>query len=156
MQALHRCCATVLLAGLAWCGIAAAAKPVPSAADCFTGAFKAGNANAVAACYAEDAVMWFPGGPVAKGRTAIRDGFEGYLSGVTVKDVVLSPMGHEDLGKVKVSWGTYLIRVVDKATGIESVQNGRYTDVQKRIRGSWLYIVDHPSDDPPAAGDSAG
>ena len=93
---------------------------------------------------------------MAKGRAAIREGFAGYLSAVTVKDVVLSPMGHEDLGNAKVTWGTYAIHLVDKATGAESVENGRYTDVQKRINGRWLYIVDHPSNDPPAAGDAAG
>jgi hypothetical protein len=40
--------------------------------------------------------------------------------------------------------------MVDKATGAESVERGRYTDVQKKIDGRWLYIVDHPSDDPAA------
>lgn len=154
MHALNRIGAILLFSGLAGLGggMAAAAEKVPSATECFTAALKAGNADAVGACYAEDAVMWFPGGPIAKGRAAIRDGFAGYLSGVTVKDVVLSPIGHEDMGQAKVSWGTYAIRVVDKATGAESLQNGRYTDVQKLIHGRWLYIVDHPSDDPPAAG----
>ena len=153
MHALNRIGATILFSSLAWWGggMALAAETGPSAADCFIPAFKAGNADAVAACYAEDAIMWFPGGPIAKGRAAIRDGFAGYLSGVTVKDVELRPMGHEVMGDAKVSWGTYLFRVVDKATGTESVTRGRFTDVSKKIDGRWLYLVDHPSDDPPAA-----
>jgi uncharacterized protein (TIGR02246 family) len=135
--------------------MAVASEAGSSAADCFISSFKAGNADAVAACYAEDAVMWFPGGPIAKGGTAIRDGFAGYLEGVTVKDVELMAMGQKALGDAKVSWGTYAIRVVDKATGAESVQHGRYTDVSKLIDGRWLYIVDHPSDDPPAEPEDA-
>jgi ketosteroid isomerase-like protein len=151
MHVLNRIGTTLLLSGLAWGGMAVAAERVPSAAECFTSAFKAGNADAVAACYAEDAVMWFPGGAMAKGHTAIRDGYAGYLATVTVKGVALTAMGQETVGKARVSWGTYAIRVVNKATGAESVEQGRYTDVSKRIGGRWLYIVDHPSDDPPAA-----
>lgn len=153
MHALNRIGATTLLAGLAWWGggIAAAAEMEPSAADCFTSAFKAGDADAVAACYAEDAIMWFPDGPLAKGRAAIREGFAGYLAGMTVKDVELTAMGQEALGDAKVSWGTYSMRMVDKSTGAESLEQGRYTDVSKKIDGRWLYIVDHPSVGPPQA-----
>ncbi len=152
MHALNRVGATMLLSGLALCGgaMAATAETGPSAAECFTSAFKAGNADGVAACYAEDGIIWFPGGPMAKGRKAIRDGFAGYFAGMSVKDMALTAMGQEALGDAKASWGTYTIQVVDKATGAESVQHGRYTDVSKRIDGRWLYIVDHPSDDPPA------
>ena len=133
-------------------GIAAAAEAPASAADCFLPGFKAGDADALAACYAEDAVTWFPGGPMAKGRAAIRDGFAGYFANVTVKDAELTPIGEETVGDTKVSWGTYAMRLVDKATQAESLQRGRYTDFSKRIDGRWLYIVDHASDDPvPAA-----
>lgn len=150
MHARTRFGSVLLLCGSALAATwAIAAKPVASAGDCFVAGFKSGSADAVAACYAKDAVMWFPGGPIAKGRAAIRAGFAGYLSTVAIKDVMLSPLGHEDMGNTKVSWGTYSIRMVDKATGVESLENGRYTDVQKRIDGQWLYIVDHPSDDPP-------
>ena len=133
-------------------GGATAAGPETYAGDCFVTGFKSGSADAVAACYAEDAIIWFPGGSMAKGRAAIRDGFAHYLGGVTVKDVELTPMGHESMGDAKVSWGTYTITTVDKATKVETVQGGRFTDVQKKIDGRWLYTVDHPSDEPaPAA-----
>lgn len=153
MHAVNRVAATLLLSGMACggSGMAVAAEAGPSAADCFTSALKSGDADAVGACYAEDAIMWFPGGPMAKGRTAIRDGFAGFFAGMTIKDVELKAMGHEAMGDSKTSWGTYTIRMVDKATGDESVEHGRYVDVTKKIDGHWLYIVDHPSDDPPAA-----
>ena len=135
-------------------GAAMAADEGPSAGECFTTAFKAGDAEAVAACYAEDGIIWFPGGPMAQGRPAIRDGFAHFfseVSGKTIKDVVLTELGHVmGEGDTRTAWGTYEIRMVDKATGAEVVQRGRYTDVSKRIDGRWLYLVDHPSDDPAA------
>lgn len=152
MHALNRIGATLVLSSLAWWGggLSVASASEPSASDCFISQFKTGNADGVAACYAENAVMWFPGGPMAKGRTAIRDGFASYFSRMTVKDVQLTEMGQESLGDATASWGTFMIRAVDKATGAESVEDGRYTDVTKKIDGHWRYIVDHPSDDPSA------
>jgi ketosteroid isomerase-like protein len=154
MHARNRSTVTVLLSVAALsAGFAAAADQAPaSAGDCFVAGMKSENADAVAACYAEDAVIWFPGGPMAKGRAAIRDGFAHYLGTVTIKDVELKDMGHETVGDARVAWGTYSLRTVDKTTKVESVQSGRFTDVQKKIDGRWLYTVDHPSDDPaPAA-----
>ena len=145
-----------LVCGMWLCaGAAMAADEGPSAGECFTTAFKAVDAEAVAACYAEDGIIWFPGGPMAQGRPAIRDGFAHFfseVSGMTIKDVVLTDIGHAmGEGDTRTAWGTYEIRMVDKATGAEVVQRGRYTDVSKRIDGRWLYLVDHPSDDPPPA-----
>lgn len=153
MHASNRIARSTLLAGLAWWGVvtAAAAEQGPSAADCFIPALKTGNADAVAACYAEDAIMWFPGGPMAKGRTAIREGFARFLASTTIKEVALNPLGQEALGDSRVSWGTYSLGMVDKSSGVESLEQGRYTDVSKQINGRWLYIVDHPSVDPAEA-----
>lgn len=153
MHASSRFGATLLLCGgLLAAGATMAAEPEVFAGDCFAAGFKSGNPDAVAACYAEDAIIWFPGGSMAKGRTAIRDGFAHFLGGVTVKDAVLTTIGEAVMGDTRTTWGTYVITAVDKATKAESVQRGRFTDVQKKIDGRWLYIVDHPSDDPaPAA-----
>lgn len=148
MHALSRLSAAVLLSGVALAtGNAAAKEPAP-AGDCFVAGFKAADADAVTACYAEDAIIWFPGGSMAKGRPAIRDGFAHFFADVTIKDFQLSPIGEETVGPTKVTWGTYTVTHVDKTTQAEAVTTGRYTDVQKKIGGRWLYIVDHPSDDP--------
>lgn len=150
MQHRHRV-GKVVICGLAlWTGAAIAADKEPSAGDCFKAGFEANDADAVAACYAEDGIIWFPGGSMAKGRAAIREGFAHFLGGFTVKDVQMTEIGHEGTGEARTSWGTYAIRAVDNASGAEFTQNGRYTDVQKKIGGRWLYVVDHPSDDPPA------
>jgi uncharacterized protein (TIGR02246 family) len=121
-----------------------------SAGDCFTKGFKAADADAVAACYVEDGIIWFPGGSMARGRPAIRDGFAHFFSAMTIKDVALTDIGHVmGEGDTRTAWGTYEIRMVDKASGAEVLQRGRYTDVSKKVDGRWLYVVDHPSDDPP-------
>jgi len=151
MSGRSRLSATLLLCvGAMVAGVATGKEKAKSAADCFTPAFKAGNADAVAACYADNAILWLPGGPMAQGRTAIRDGFAGFFAKSTIKDITISPIGHERMGNSMASWGTFTVRMVDKATGVETTEHGRYTDVSKKIGGRWLYVVDHPSDDPPA------
>ena len=152
MHALNRIGASVVFCGLALgvSGPAVSVEAGMSAGDCFAAAFKQGNAEGVAACYAEDAVLWFPGGPMARGRAAIRDGFAGYFQDVTIKDIAMTTLGEQAVGDARASWGTYAITMVNKATGAETVEHGRYTDVSKLIGGRWVYVVDHPSDDPPA------
>lgn len=152
MRARNRLGAVTLSCCLAaTTSVAMAAEPAP-AGDCWLAGFKAGNAEAVSACYAEDAVLWLSGVPMAKGRDAIREAYAGFLSGVTIKDASLSLIDERVVGDTRVGWGTYSITLVDKASKAESVVTGRYTDIQEKVDGRWLYIVDHASDDPaPAA-----
>ena len=151
MQHRHRV-GSALICGLALCaGAALAAGKDMSAGECFKAGFEANDAAATAACYAEDAIIWFPGGSKAEGRAAIQAGFAHFMGGFTVTSVQMTEIGHEGIDDVRVAWGTYAIRAIDKATGVESTDNGRFTDVQKKIGGRWLYVVDHPSSDPPAA-----
>lgn len=132
---------------------ALAAEPsAGSAQECWLKAFKAADADAVTKCYAPDAVLWIPGGPMAKGSQEIHDGYAGYFTDFTIKSVELTPMGSEAVGDAAVSWGTYSIIIVPKDGGEETTEVGRYTDVSKRIDGRWVYEVDHASDDPPPAG----
>jgi uncharacterized protein (TIGR02246 family) len=136
-----------LLAGLS--NVALASDD--SASACFQKAFVANDARAVAQCYAVDAVMWFPGGPMATGRDAIGAAYAGFLGANTIKSVVLSEIGNRTIGDDRVAWGTYTIVMVVSESGAEVTQTGRYTDVSRRIDGRWQYVVDHPSDDPPPA-----
>jgi uncharacterized protein (TIGR02246 family) len=123
-----------------------------SAGDCWTKAMKAGDVDAVAACYLPDAVMWFPGGGMVKGREAIRQGYADYFAAYTIKDASLDDMGHVDAGAAKTSWGTFKIVMISKADGKPVTERGRFTDVSRKVHGHWMYAVDHASDDPaPAA-----
>lgn len=147
--------AALLLCGFMTASGAAMAADPPPAGDCFVAAFEANDADAVAACYAEDAIIWFPGGPMAQGRTAIRDGFAHHFGEYEIKDASLTQMGESTSGDARTTWGTYTVTSAHKTTQKESVEHGRYVDVQRLIDGKWLYIVDHPSNDPAPAVEQA-
>lgn len=123
-----------------------------SAGECWTKAMNAGDVDAVATCYLPDAVMWFPGGRMVKGREAIRKGYADYFAAYTIKDASLDDMGHVDARDAKTTWGTFTIVMVSKADGKPVTERGRFTDVSRKVHGNWMYAVDHASDDPaPAA-----
>jgi uncharacterized protein (TIGR02246 family) len=122
-----------------------------SAGECWTKGMNAGDVDAVAACYVPDAVMWFPGGGMVKGREAIRKGYADYFGAYTIKDAQLEDMGHVDAGDAKTTWGTFKIVMVSKVDGKAVTERGRFTDVSRKIHGHWMYAVDHASDDPAPA-----
>lgn len=116
--------------------------------QCWLKAFKAADADAVTACYAPDAIMWFPGGAMAKGRAAIREGYAGYFKSFIIKDASLAPLGSKTMGNSVARWGTFKVVMTPKAGGADVIEIGRYTDVSEKIAGKWMYVVDHASDDP--------
>jgi uncharacterized protein (TIGR02246 family) len=122
-----------------------------SVQDCWKPAFAAGDADAVSACYAEDAVLWLPGAPMMKGREAIRAGYADFFSHFTITSMELTEAGHSGMGDESTSWGSFRLVMVSRDDGKEVTQVGRYTDVSRKIDGQWRYVVDHASDDPPAA-----
>jgi len=133
-----------------------AAASTESAQACWQPAFEKGDADAVALCYAPDAVFWLPGTPMMKGRDAIREGYKGFFAEATIKSMKLVELGKVSKGDEASSWGTFTLVTVSKKDGKESTEVGRYTDVTRRIDGHWLYLVDHASDDPaPAAAPAA-
>jgi ketosteroid isomerase-like protein len=119
-----------------------------SAADCFLAGIRANDAAAVTSCYAPDAVLWIPNAPMAKGSQAIHDLFAGWFSGATVKSMDIAPMGSTRAGDEVTTWGTWTMVTIDKATGKETTQAGRFVDVSRKVDGKWVYVVDHASDDP--------
>jgi ketosteroid isomerase-like protein len=111
-------------------------------------AIKAADVTALVNCYAADAVLWFPGGPMATGSKEIKAAYEGYLAAYTVKDAVIKEIGSKTVGANSVAWGSYTMTVIPKAGGSVVTETGRYTEVAKRVGKKWVYTVDHASDDP--------
>ena len=107
--------------------------------------------EAVMKLYAADAVTWFPGGPESRGTQAIRAGYEGLMSGNTVKDASISNAVYRTVGKSSVAWGNFSFTLVPKAGGNPTTLKGRYTEVAEKRNGRWVLIVDHASADPPPA-----
>lgn len=126
-----------------------------SVQDCWKPAFEAADADAVAACYAEDAVLWLPGAPKMQGREAIRAGYADFFSNFSIKSVSLTEDGKVAEGEYVTAWGSFALVIVSRADGKEIPQVGRYSDVSRKVNGHWVYVMDHASDDPPAATQAA-
>ena len=114
-------------------------------------AMKAGDVNGIMACYASDAVLWFPGDAEARGEKAIRDLYVGLLSTNTVTDVSLANTHYETSQNLSVGWGNFVLTMQPKAGGAAATVHGRFTAVAKKIDGKWKYVADHASADPPPA-----
>lgn len=104
-------------------------------------AYNAGNADAVAGLYDEQAVLLPPGAPGVKGRAAIKaffvkDTAESQKAGVTFT------LGSNPAGGVTgdMGWqsGTYAVK--DKAGRV--VETGKYLSVSMKKGGKWLYVRD--------------
>ena len=65
-------------------------------------AITANDLNALIALYAEDAVMWLPDAPEAKGREAIRKSYADLLAANTVTGVTLSNTHYQTSGNLSV------------------------------------------------------
>ena len=116
-------------------------------------AMKANDVDALVACYAPDAVMWFPDAPEARGEKAIRAAYTGFLGANTVVDAALSDAVYHTSGDISTSWGHYTMTLKPKTGGGNVVLKGRFLSVSKQTGGQWRYAADLASNEPapPAA-----
>ena len=111
-------------------------------------AYNAGDGEAVAALYADDAVLNAPGAPPARGKAAIR---EYYLkdapafaaSGLTAADDPATDVGQS--GDLAWEWGVY--KATDKSGAV--VDTGKFLSVLQRKNGKWMLIRDTWNSDTP-------
>lgn len=113
-------------------------------------AYNAGDAKAVSALYAEQAVLLPPGASAAKGKAAIeayfvKDTAESAKAGVTFSIAANSDVGTS--GDLAWESGTYAV----KAKSGASVEVGKYLTVYKKSGGKWLIIRDTWNADAPPA-----
>jgi ketosteroid isomerase-like protein len=116
-------------------------------------AILAGDVEAIAANYADDAVLWLPNMPEARGGKAIRATYAGLLKDHTVSDVVFANTVYDTWQNVSVGWGNFTMTLQPRAGGAPVVMKGRFTDVGRQVNGKWHYVADQASADPapPAA-----
>ena len=147
----------LFIAGVFWF----AAAPIAVAADdaatiranteAWFKAFNAGNADAVAATYADDAVVMAPGAPPASGAAAIKQQIVKEIAGAKSGGVSLAQGKLNDVAvKGDMAWhaGTYSV-IKDGKT----VDTGSYMEVLRKKGGKWLIVRDiwNSSTPPPAA-----
>ena len=141
----------LILSALGFASAAQAADGAEALDQAWMKAMKAGDAAAVAACYASDAVLWLPGAPEAKGAKAILDEYTGLLGANTVTEVSLTDGHYETSQNMSYGWGHFTMTLTPKAGGAPTTMAGRYVDVAKKVGGKWKYVADHASTNPPPA-----
>jgi uncharacterized protein (TIGR02246 family) len=112
-------------------------------------AYNGGDAKAVAALYADDAVLLPPGASGVTGRAAILDFFTKDIAGSKAAGAVFVLDPKTDVGvSGNMGWesGTYAVTVKGAV-----VATGKYLSVSRKKDGKWLYIRDTwNSNTPPA------
>lgn len=145
-SAKHIGALAILLAALPACApggsseITAAPAELMNSTDWFDN-YNAGNADGVAALYAEDGVIMAPGSPAVVGRDAIRDFIAADIEGA--KAAGLRDVGDpvtEGSASGNMAWtsGTFSIQDASGAT----VSKGKYSTVYELRNGKWLIVRD--------------
>jgi uncharacterized protein (TIGR02246 family) len=134
-------------------GISQAASPDEAAIRAQTTAwekaFSAGDAKALAALYAEDAVLAPPGAPSVSGRAAIQEFFTKDVAAAKAAGAVFTLNPKTDVGvSGNMGWesGTYKVTVKGAV-----VETGKFLSVSRKKDGKWLYLRDTWNADAPAA-----
>ncbi|MBX3702308.1 MAG: SgcJ/EcaC family oxidoreductase [Steroidobacteraceae bacterium] len=117
--------------------------------------YAAGNADAIAGLYAEDAVVLAPGAPTASGREAIREFLQGDVEGAKAAGISLniSPDSTVEMSG-DVAWQTGTFTVTD-ASGA-TVDTGKFLSVLRKKDGKWMLIRDAWNSDTPPPAPAAG
>jgi uncharacterized protein (TIGR02246 family) len=111
-------------------------------------AFAANDLEGVLALYAPDAHVFPPDEVEAVGTEAIRANYAGMMNTFTVKEAKMLDAHHQIVGDLCYSWGRFSVTLVPKAGGEPVTMEGRFSDVARKTKGKWLYIVDHASVNP--------
>lgn len=112
-------------------------------------AFNGGDAKALAALYAEDALLLPPGVSGVRGRAAIQEYFTKEVAGSKAAGAVFSLSPQTDVGvSGNLGWesGTYKVSVKGAV-----VETGKFLSVSRKKDGKWLYLRDTWNADAPPA-----
>jgi len=120
---------------------AADATAIKSEALVWFDKYNAGDAEGVAALYAEDAVFMAPGAPAVVGRSAIQDAIasdtaKSKAAGLTNKGDEVTDVGVAG----DMAWITGTFSVTDASGTV--VDKGKYVTVYRRASGKWPIIRD--------------
>jgi ketosteroid isomerase-like protein len=161
-------CLVLALAALTGCGRSAPRDPsadqaaIRAVSLAWKRAFNAGDAAAVTALYAEDAMLSAPAVPLVRGQALIGRYFQQQAAAFSraAVTVVDAPLGEPGVsGDLGYQWETY--QIIDKSGAV--VDSGRLLTLFERRRGQWLIIGDTWNSDvapavraPAAAGATTG
>ena len=130
--------------------VAAAAAPAGAQAvdEAWRKANTANDLDGIMAVYSENAVMWLPDAPEAKGREAIRKSWAALLATNTVTAATFTNTHYEAAGDLSVGWGDFTLTLSLKSGGNPVTLSGRFSVIARNEAGTWVYVVDHASTHP--------
>lgn len=116
---------------------------IRSVDSAFVAAANAGDAEGVAAVYADDGALLAPNLPPQKGRAAIQAFWGGFLDAYSVRFEVASDT-IEGRGDLAYNQGHYRFTAVPKAQGVPGVADeGKFIEIlRKQPDGTWKYVLD--------------
>ncbi len=158
---MQRALSIVLLFCLAFAAGPALAADAPKAGGvknldaAWTKAVLAGDAAALAALYADDAVLAMPGAPAARGGKAIADSLAAWLKDIKVTEFVLTDSHYQTAGHLSAGWGNWKMTTVPKTGGAPTTETGTYCGVAVEKGGVWKYVSDNAATDPPPSAAAA-
>ena len=138
----------VFAAGTAFSADPPKASGVKSLDQAWTQAVLAGDATALAALYADDAILAMPGAPAARGRKAIAESLAAWLKETKVTAFALVDSHHQTVGHLSAGWGDWKMTSVPKAGGAPTTETGTYCGVAVEKDGVWKYVSDNAAADP--------
>ena len=120
---------------------------IRSAEGRFISAFNAGNADAVAAFYADDAVLLLPNAPISRGSAAIRNTFNAHFSAMH-PNLNFGPDRIVQSGDVAYEYGHYTMQM-----GSMTDQGSYVTFWRRQANGDWKIVEDSVNSSlPPPSG----
>jgi uncharacterized protein (TIGR02246 family) len=139
-----------LVVAAALIALAGCAKPGPTPADdaavravnpAWFKAYNAGDADGVAALYAEDAVLNIPGIPPVRGRAAIKDAVAKDIAAMQAAGLSNKPGEAPEFGvAADMAWEWSAFSIVDKAGA--TVDTGKYVTAYGKKDGKWMIVRD--------------
>ena len=150
--------------GWLWLGFVLAAGFPAAAADespriragteSWVKSFNGGNAGAVAALYADDAVLMPPNAPPARGSAAIKDAIAKEIAGAKKGGVTFVIGTGDEVNVVgDMAWHSGGYFVMDKAN--KPVEAGKFLEVWEKKGGKWRIVRDMWSSNGPDAAAAA-
>ena len=123
----------------------------------YVAAWKAANANKIAALYTENAQVLYPNRPAVTGRSAIVDYFKGFFAEFPQNEFELVSHEIEIAGPWAFDRGTYRWKGSPRAGGKPVQDSGKYLVIlQRQANGEWQVARDMDNSDQAASQNTRG